>query len=355
MATPSHSAPETPRAPSRRSRLWQRWTRLWRRVPAAQASGPQSPLSTAHLLTQVPAASGEVPLPAHAPERLSAFASRYFNYGEELFLRGSPELAAAFYRQAYALLRSAGCEGPYGAEEPAAAADPDRAQTGGSRNAESEPLRARLNGLRDRLNRDSVDAVSAELRALREQGLRDPELHKLEGLAALLRNDANTAEQRFQEALALAPDHYACLVNLAGLMLRDGRTEPASKLLQRALAQVSNDSIEAVPALTNLALAHQQAGRAMDAALLLHQVHRIKPGHLRAELLLEAAQTLEQMGDDLMAIELLDWQSTHEPTEPGLRKLAALLERRGDYQNAALVYRKLLRDPQDAAAPAAPT
>jgi hypothetical protein len=52
---------------------------------------------------------------------------------------------------------------------------------------------------------------------------------------------------------------------------------------------------------------------------------------------------LEKMAEEPAAIELLQWLSDHEGGEAVWSPLATLLERRGDYQAAALIYRKLLQ------------
>jgi NAD(P)H-nitrite reductase len=132
------------------------------------------------------------------------------------------------------------------------------------------------------------------------------------------------------------------LVNLAGVLLASGQRQEAGNLLNQALARVDPESLEAVPALTNLSLVEEQDGRMMEAAQLVLRVHRLQPGHVRNARLLKAAATLEEMGEDVDAIELLSWLRQRQPEPAVLRPLAALLERRGEYQEAALVYRDLL-------------
>lgn len=277
-----------------------------------------------------------VPLPVASLDALQHHAHRYFDYAEECCLRGAPELAAPFYRQAYVLLQAAGQPEQHG----------QRVPQQGARAVDDSVL----DDLRRRLNRETAPAVRAELQRWRLQGCCEPELAKLEGMAALLLGERDAAERHFREALALNPRHYGALVNLAGLMLADGRADQAMVLLQQALECVDPDSLEALPALTNLSLAHHQVGQAMDAALLVHRVHQLKPGHLRPDRLLEAAQTLQGMGEDPLAIGLLEWLAEYHPSPPALRLLASLLERRGDYRQAALVYRQLHGEPSVAAA-----
>jgi tetratricopeptide (TPR) repeat protein len=280
--------------------------------------------------TALASPTAAVALPAANPDALHHHARRYFDYAEDCCNRGAPELAAPFYRQAYVLLAAA--------VQPQACV-PERVD-------DSRPApRPSLDDLRRRLNRDTAPAVRAELQRWRQEGCHGPESVTLEGVAALLLGEREAAEQQFRDALALDPRHYGALVNLAGLLLADGRADQAVPLLQQALDTVDPDSLDALPALTNLSLAHQQLGQAMDSALLVQRVHQLKPRHLRPERLLEAAQTLQSMGDDPLAIELLQWLAEHQPSAAALRLLAALLERRGDYRQAALTYRRLHGEP----------
>lgn len=271
-------------------------------------------------------------------------ALHFFEYGEELNLRGAPELAAAFYRQAYALLKASleatpQSSGPFLA---ASTTSPEPSQgfpLASPVAVDPEKTLARLG--RD-LDVQTASATVKELTSLREQGFASAELHRLEGSAFLLLKDMEKAEDCFRDALSIDPDHYVSLVNLAGILLTKQDADEATGLLQRALQLVSNESSEAYPALGNLALAHEQLGRSMEAAEVILRMHRIRPGQLPSYRLLQAARTLEEMGEDPKAIELLSWLKDHAHDEEVLRRLAELLERRGDYQEAALVYRELL-------------
>jgi Flp pilus assembly protein TadD len=86
----------------------------------------------------------------------------------------------------------------------------------------------------------------------------------------------------------------------------------------------------------------------MDAAQLALRIFRIKADHLRPASLLSMANTLEQMGDEGGAVEVLRYLSSISEDATLKRRLAQLLERRGDFQQAALVYRELLSQPQPA-------
>ena len=285
----------------------------------------------------------ELVLPKPDPARLASKAAEYFAQAEQLNRCGAPDMASPLYRQAYTLLHGAIAKNPLDLQANLVEIKSVPQQKPISNKDEGDNWLSELPALRARLSVESAGEIAARLANLREAGHSHAELHRLEGLTALVLQDTNTAMQRFREALGLNPNHYSSLVNLAGLLLPEGRHEEATALLQRALDQTNSESLEAVPALTNLSLAHQLAGRPMDEALLVLKVHRLKPGHLRNERLLLAANNLEQMGEDSAAIELLSWLQQQQATPEILRALGTLLERRGDYQEAALVYRQLLQ------------
>ena len=355
----------------------------------------------------------ELLLPPVELAHQAELANRYFNYGEELNHRGAPELAAAFYRQAYTMLRCGLKSELSGGRQ----AEPGIGQRGGPGGEPRDELRLenhdsiyahppenelpedfltpglnlgsldspgspgslgnidstgilvaseaatpenqiiasttttedRLQQIADmaaRLSKNTAPEIGDELIKITRTGFRHPELHRLQGLTALHLQDNSTAMEHFREALAMDPMHYSSLVNLGGLLLPGGQYEEAITLLNRALQRVDPESPEALPALANLSLAHQATGRKMDEALLLLRIHRLKAGYIRNERLLTAATTMEQMGEDTSAIEILTWLSEQEPSNEILRPLASLLERRGQYKEAAMIYRQLLQEPK---------
>lgn len=364
----------------------------------------------------------ELLLPPVELAHQAELASRYFNYGEELNHRGAPELAAAFYRQAYTMLRCGlkselsggrqaepgiGQRGGPGGEprdelrfenhdsiyahppenelpedlltpglNPSSLDRPGNPSNSGNIDNPGNPgslgnpgilaaskaatpenqiiastitTEDRLQQIADmaaRLSKNTAPEISDELIKITRTGFRHPELHRLQGLTALHLKDNSTAMEHFREALAMDPMHYSSLVNLGGLLLPGGQYEEAITLLNRALQSVDPESPEALPALANLSLAHQATGRKMDEALLLLRIHRLKAGYIRNERLLTAATTMEQMGEDTSAIEILTWLSEQEPSNEILRPLASLLERRGQYKEAAMIYRQLLQEPK---------
>ena len=199
----------------------------------------------------------------------------------------------------------------------------------------------RLVALREKLTSANAAAVEQELRQLITAGNRGADSFGLFGMCQLLQNRPEEAERAFREALKLDSGHYRSLVNLGGLLLKGGRLQEAVPLLENSLQHTRQGSPESLAALTNLAVAQSQLGRSIEAAQLVLRIFRIKPDHLQTDKLVTAATCLEEMGDDPSAIELLQ-HLRGKLRDPGLnRRLAELLERRGEYQQAALVYREL--------------
>ena len=157
-----------------------------------------------------------------------------FLYAEELNNQGRPELAVAFYRQAYVLLR--GKTDPANAQWGAShqLALPDRTSGQpiiGFTSSQQQPLAPeagpaeRLVALREKLTSANAAAVEQELRQLITAGNRGADSFGLFGMCQLLQNRPEEAERAFREALKLDPGHYRSLVNLGGLLLKGGRLQ----------------------------------------------------------------------------------------------------------------------------------
>ena len=380
------NTPDLPTAPGRirrRTTLRHALIRWLGGMPIA--SPPAEPSSDA---THPPPGEA-IPIPARSPGQLLLQARYYFDQAESLNLRGVPELAAAFYRQAYALMNASlqgedlslrednistaelepqfiedfPSEGPEKLDSDSSDERPTSTSKQGPQPEEliearpvddrESPVSAsptplpdpieQLAALRQQLSKTTAAQTLEQLEAWHEQGYHHAGLDHLKGMALLMLGKSREAEGHFRQALQRDPNHFRSLVNLSGILLGLKQHEEPAKLLQHALTQVAPDSVEAVPALTNLSIVHEMAGRSMESAQLILQVHRLKPGHIRPARVLQASRTLEEMGDDPDAIELLSWlREHHEPSEDVLRRLAELLERRGEFQEAALVYRELM-------------
>ena len=299
------------------------------------------------------------PLPTPAPEADGA--ERAYSYAEQLNLQGAPDLAAAFYRQAYIqLLSSMGGGRP--ALPPArsplpmpAMAQPQVPAPVSSPIPTAAPVRPveaprpsgadlqqRYEQLKDALEPDNAAAIEQELMTLGRAGFRDPDLLNTLGLATLLQQRTDDAERYFRTTLQQQPDHFRAMVNLGGLCLSNGRLDEAQRLLQRSLELVDADSPAALAPLTNLSLTQTQLGRPMESAQLVLRVLRIKPDHLKPHTLEQAAATLQEMGDEEGLLTVLHQLRRQQPSPDLSRRLAELLERRGQFQEAALLYRDLL-------------
>ena len=319
--------------------------------------GNIEPRSTA---TSYPAAPGPVAMPvALATEQ----AERCYAFAEQLTNQGASDLAGPIYRQAYQILRGiVGLEGAAMGFRPrlppaggtttltGASMQPSSAHSAPMAPAATPPasrpsLEQRLQPLKEQLSASTARTIQQELLNLLQEGHRDPDLTNLLGLSALLQNQGSEAERWFRQTVTLNPRHYRALVNLGGICLASGRLQEASQLLTSATELVDPNSSEALASLTNLSLAQQQLGRPMEAAQLVLRIYRIKADQLRPESLAAAAQTLESMGEDDAAIELLQYLRRQGSGSDTIRKLAQLLERRGNFQEAAMVYRDLLAQP----------
>lgn len=292
------------------------------------------------------------PAPTPNPAQVLQQAERYFLYAEHLSQQGSGDLAGPVYRQAYLGLRALFSNPSAGVAIPQPALPPASPPAAMPTAPQLNPLQRLLQPLKEQLSSATAPAIEQQLRQLLNQGQRSADLSNLLGLALLLQDRRDEAERWFRDTLNLDPRHQRALVNLGGLCLTTGRAEEAVPLLTRALEGTDPRSSEGLAALTNLSLAHQQLGRPMDAAQLALRIFQIKPDHLRPESLLAAANTLEQMGQETATIEILRYLHGRRSGTEVTRRLAQLLERRGDFQEAALIYRDLLASP--GATPTAP-
>lgn len=97
--------------------------------------------------------------------------------------------------------------------------------------------------------------------------------HNTRGLALNAGNRLMEAAQAFRDALKLDPGHVDALLNLGGLLRRQGDPAGAAELFQRALRQRA----ESVEALIGLGSALCEAGRFADALPPLAQAQKLRP------------------------------------------------------------------------------
>jgi tetratricopeptide (TPR) repeat protein len=302
------------------------------------------------------------PPPLPTPEPESDGAERAYAYAEQLNLQGAPDLAAAFYRQAYIQLLSNMGGGrpalpparsplpmPVAAPMAAAPRQPQPATA-----VPPTPLRAvqaqapqanlqqRYEQLKQALEPGNAAAIEQQLMTLGRAGYKEPDLLNTLGLATLLQQRNDDAERYFRTTLQQQPDHFRAMVNLGGLCLSTGRLDEAHRLLQRSLELTDANGPAALAPLTNLALTQLQLGRPMESAQLVLRILSIKPDHLKPHTLEQAAATLQEMGDEDGLLTVLQQLRRQQPSPDLSRRLAELLERRGQFQEAALLYRDLL-------------
>ncbi|QEY31786.1 tetratricopeptide repeat protein [Synechococcus sp. RSCCF101] len=205
----------------------------------------------------------------------------------------------------------------------------------------TERIESRIRPLRERLTPRTAAQVEVEARRLPAELASHEEGLCLLAMTLLLQNRPGEAEPLLRQALSRNPNHARSLVNLGGLELKRGDAQAASATLTRAVRQVPEGSASSLAALTNLALALLTLGREMDAAKVVLRIYRARRDHLEPAKLVQAATTLEAMGNDGEAIEILLGVYRSVGNISLTRHLAELLERRGDFQRAAVVFRDL--------------
>ena len=307
-------------------------------------------------------------------------ADRYYDLAETMNARGAIELAVPFYRQALAMLiqerdqlRQLLPEHQHTQLETTrddelkgllieAAALTDSAQplsvasASPSSSSPSEPeldLAAKIEELADDLTPQSAQQVLAGLEALQQMaGVTSlPAVgHSLRGKAFLLLGQREAALDAFQLAHQLEPDEPSHSLNLAAACLTQGATAKALHVLrplyQGGLDQLAPDLRDAL--LRNLATAESLAGRELEALQLRRHWLQLNPAALPMERWLQWARTgVGSVEDGRVRQEALAMvQDLHRqwPKERAVTELLAeTLEQEGDYRQAALLYRDLLR------------
>jgi len=264
---------------------------------------------------------------------------RYYAIAEAMNGRGAMEMAVPFYRQAIALLLA------------------ERAEAGTEAGTEPEPgldaasFAARLQELEQDLSPANTAEVLAALEDLESQwqGEPQPELLGLRAKTLLLNRELEKALEVFEQALALAPHQAALQINVGAARLATGDARGAWQLLsqlhQRGLDQLEQRLQEAL--LRNLIKATELAAERRSPVPLWLELLQRSPDSQPLELWLEWAQQAQAAVAshdplDLEAFLRALWQQfPAERQAPQL--LAELLEQQGEYQQAALIYRDLLR------------
>lgn len=283
---------------------------------------------------------------------------RYFAMAEELNSRGSMELAVPFYRQAIALLLAereqikaiAGQEQLANTLE--ASTDVDGVMAAAA-SLDSASLRVdllrQITALENELTEHNSHEIAAALDVLQEQFQTPcPQLLSLKARVFLYQGNLLEAHASYEKAFEVNPDCLRLRLNTAAARLANDNPTGALVLLRPLLADlVAVDQIDAVATLfSNLALAELAAGETDRLGMALRQWHENSPSSfIFSDWLEQARLTMESGRIDLsytICCVLVDI-ATPERRREVLPVLAEVLEHTGDFREAALLYRELLR------------
>lgn len=305
-----------------------------------------------------------VPEMPAADDSAAPLADRYYELAETMNARGAIEMAVPFYRQALALLLEE--------RKQLRQLLPEAQQTGTDQNVQIREaelnglladkaslsgddldLEARIAELAEELNANSAHQVLAgvaELLSLNGSRELPASGHSLRGKAHLLLGEQENALQAFAAAQAANPKSPQHTINLAAALLTQKKHQEALDLLrplhQLGLAALPCELRE--PLLRNLATAEKQVGQSLAALQLRRQWLQLNPDAVTQKRWLQWARVgLEQECGHPCRLEgLALLQDLHrlKPEERSVKEaLADALESEGEYRQAALLYRDLLR------------
>ena len=308
---------------------------------------------------------------ATALEPNGSMADRYYAMAESMNTRGAMELAVPFYRQAVALLlaeREALQQQLGVAAAPAAPGSLPLDELHGLLEAaealgqgqpakpEGADLEARIAELSSELTAESALQVIAGLKALAEgHGQQLPVAGlALLGKAQMLLGKTADGLQSFEAGLALAPEQADLQINTGAARLANGDVHGALTLLRGMWKKglEALDPATQLALLRNLAAAEAKAGNVAAALQLRRRWLELDAQAVPLNRWLGWAQaglngTEKGAPARAAALELLQALQQRAPEERSvLQALADALEDQGDYREAALLYRQLLRPQQ---------
>ncbi len=331
------------------------------------------------------------PKPNPQPQSIAieneSMADRYYAIAETMNTRGAMELAVPFYRQAVALLL---CERdnlrqqlPEGQSDPANKAlsidelhglleaaqawegqqgedlknnledntNPKQTEQTQAIEATRPSLDSRINELAEELTPSSAQQVLVGLLELEKEANSLPASGlSLRGKALMLQGEQTAALASFEAAMALAPKQADLRINTGGARLANGDASGALNLLHQVhregLEQLNKPTGNAL--LRNLGTAESQAGNVAAALRIRHQWLLLNPAAVPLQRWLNWAQKgLEKPNSDQARQEAIAMLKDLHRLAPDQRSvmeaLAMGLEEEGDYRQASLLYRKLLR------------
>ncbi len=302
-------------------------------------------------------------------EPKTSMADRYLEMAESMNIRGAMEMAVPFYRQAVTLLLAEreNLQAELGGAEskPISGDLPIEELQGLLQAAESlghecsteEPsMEERIDELASELNQASALQVMAGLRVLAESSEKPMPATGMALLAKaqMLLGKPDDALESFEAALAASPNSRDFQINTGAARLANGDVNGALTMLR----DVYNAGFEALePAtssalLRNLSAATEKAGNKSEALQLRLQWFQQCPDALPVKSWLKWADSGlmgtkkgEACRESALAI-LRGLQQALPQERLLLQRLADALEDQGDYRDASLLYRELLRPQQ---------
>lgn len=280
----------------------------------------------------------------------AALAERYFAMAEEMNSRGAMELAVPFYRQALTLLMA---ERNHKQRLPA---DQLHGLLAAAEHWQKQPqqeldIDQSIEELTEDLNEASAQQVLSALEEFENQkGLLPSNGYALRGNAYILLGRPEAALQAFESGCRADPARLDLQINHGGALLAAGETGAALSVLRNVYKnQINLLAInEKTALLRNLAAAEAKEGDLKTALELRMEWLIENPNGQPTEKWLHWVQLglAEHQPSETQNQALILLRKLHEllPDEKTITEaLAETLENSGLYQEASLLYRKLLR------------
>ena len=317
-----------------------------------------------------------------------AMADRYYELAESMNQRGAMELAVPFYRQAVALLLaereslqqqlqggavSPALKGsadqdalhglleaadvltdkPVAAEPAVQPVEPSASPAPASPSVDQDQLEAQIAELSDELSAKTALQVMAGLKALADQtkGQLPASGLALLGKTQMVLGKPADSLKSFEAALVKDPQSLDLQINVGAAHLANQNVDAALEFLRgvwtAGLDQIDEKSRSAL--FRNLSSAEGKAGRPLVALQLHRSWLEQLPDSVPIERALKCANQGLKLGenDGLIqkeALQLLrELRAVHPSERQVIQALADGLESVGDYREAALLYRELLK------------
>jgi putative PEP-CTERM system TPR-repeat lipoprotein len=180
------------------------------------------------------------------------------------------------------------------------------------------------------------DQALAAANALEKDQPKNPLVQDLKGGIYLGKNDDANARASFDKALALQPDYFPAIANLASMDLKAQQPEVAKKRFEAVLAK-DKKNISALNALASLAMAQKHPEQ---ATVLLERASAENPDSIPASARL--ASHYLQIGEKQKALTLARKLQVANPADPSTMDLLAQIQfATGDQTGALQTYQRL--------------